>query len=159
MSGIRYTMEQLNPRFRQQVELQVRKATKRTIRLMSNSDEKEPEKPKEVKYKSSPAEEMMEKALQNAGIEGWIREFKFHPERKWRSDFAFLDPKIRLLVEIDGGVFNGGRHTRGVGFMQDCEKINAAVLLGYKVMRFTTEHVANQYAVVTIKQFLKMERD
>ncbi len=61
-------------------------------------------------------------------------EFRFHPTRKWRADFAI--PSIRLLIEIDGGIWSGGRHTRGGGFIGDMEKLNAAACLGYRVLRF-----------------------
>jgi very-short-patch-repair endonuclease len=62
------------------------------------------------------------------------QEYKFHPKRKWRFDFA--DPANKIAVEIDGGVFAGGRHTRGMGFKRDCEKINAATVLGWRVLRY-----------------------
>src|SRR6188768_3013853 len=58
-----------------------------------------------------------------------IREFEFHPIRKWRADYAF--PAQRVLVEIDGGVWTQGRHTRGAGFIEDQRKTNAAQLLGF----------------------------
>jgi len=80
------------------------------------------------------------------------REFRFHPTRKWRSDFAF--PDKMLLVEFEGGVYTQGRHTRGAGFEGDCEKYNAAALLGYVVMRFTAKHVKGGTAIVTIEQFM-----
>lgn len=63
-----------------------------------------------------------------------VSEFRFHPSRKWRADFAI--PSAKLLVEVDGGVWSGGRHTRGAGFVGDCEKLNAAACLGYRVLRF-----------------------
>lgn len=61
-------------------------------------------------------------------------EFRFHPVRKWRADFAI--PGKKLLIEIDGGVWSGGRHTRGGGFIGDMEKLNAAACLGYLVLRY-----------------------
>lgn len=64
------------------------------------------------------------------------REFRFHPVRRWRFDFAW--PAYRLAVEIDGGIFVNGRHGRGLQFSADCEKLNAAVLLGWRVLRYTT---------------------
>ena len=82
-----------------------------------------------------------------------VREFLFHPTRKWRSDFAF--PDKMLLVEFEGGVFSKGRHTRGAGFVADCEKYNSAALLGYVVMRFTDKHVRQGTAVTMIEEFLK----
>lgn len=63
------------------------------------------------------------------------REFRFHPRRKWRFDFAW--PQILVAVEIEGGVWSGGRHSGGAGMAADCDKYNAAVALGWKVLRFT----------------------
>lgn len=63
-----------------------------------------------------------------------VSEFKFHPDRRWRADFAI--PSAKLLVEVDGGIWSGGRHTRGGGFIGDMEKLNAAACLGYRVLRF-----------------------
>ena len=67
------------------------------------------------------------------------REYRFHPERKWRADYAHLGSKT--LFEIDGAVFSGGRHTRGVGFTKDCEKHLAAWLLGWSVVRLVGSQV------------------
>ncbi len=61
-------------------------------------------------------------------------EFMFHPTRKWRADFCL--PTYRILVEIEGGIFSGGRHTRGAGFAGDMEKYNEACKMGYCVMRY-----------------------
>ena len=82
-----------------------------------------------------------------------VREFRFHPVRRWRADFAF--PDKMLLVEFEGGIFKGGRHTRGAGFVEDCEKYNAAALLGYHVLRFTDKAVRQGTAIVTIEKFME----
>jgi hypothetical protein len=68
-------------------------------------------------------------------------EYRFHPVRRWRFDAAF--PERSAAGELDGGTFTGGRHTRGVGFGKDCEKINEAQLLGWRVFRFTTPQMEN----------------
>jgi very-short-patch-repair endonuclease len=60
-------------------------------------------------------------------------EFKFHPTRKWRADFAHLDS--RTLIEIEGGIFTNGRHTRGAGYAADLEKYLEATLAGWRVVR------------------------
>ena len=64
------------------------------------------------------------------------REYRFHPVRMWRFDFAYPDKKV--AIECEGGVWTQGRHTRGAHYGQDCDKYNAAVLLGWKVLRYTT---------------------
>jgi very-short-patch-repair endonuclease len=68
-----------------------------------------------------------------------VAEFRFHDARKWRADFAI--PSKRLLIEIDGGIFSGGRHTRGAGFLADMEKMNAATMLGYRVLRYSPQQL------------------
>jgi very-short-patch-repair endonuclease len=61
-----------------------------------------------------------------------VRQHKFHPERKWRFDFAW--PDLKVAVEIHGGGFVRGGHNRGRGMMNDCEKIRAAHAMGWIVM-------------------------
>lgn len=84
-------------------------------------------------------------ACRQLGLPEPEREHKFHPTRKWRFDAAWINH--RVAVEIDGGVFCGGRHTRGVGFEKDCEKLNTAALLGWVVLRFGPTAVRSGDAV------------
>ena len=62
-------------------------------------------------------------------------EHRFDSARRWRLDFAFIAQKVAL--EVEGGIFTGGRHTRGKGFLGDMEKYNAATLQGWRVLRVT----------------------
>lgn len=82
------------------------------------------------------------------------REFKFHPTRKWSADFHLIGRKI--LVEIEGGLFSGGRHTRGKGYINDMEKYNSATMMGYQVIRFSTKQVTSGKV---IQEILKMVGD
>lgn len=68
-----------------------------------------------------------------------VREYVFAKPRRFRMDFAW--PELKVAVEIDGGVWSGGRHTRGAGFLRDCEKLNLAALGGWAVLRFSGELV------------------
>jgi very-short-patch-repair endonuclease len=63
-------------------------------------------------------------------------EYRFHPKRKWRFDFAA--PGQKVAIELEGGSWTGGRHVTGIGFQKDCEKYNAAAMLGWRVFRFTS---------------------
>ena len=67
------------------------------------------------------------------GLPPYRAEFRFHPSRQWRFDFAW--PEHRLALEIDGGSGGFGRHSRPSGMRGDNEKINAATLLGWRVLR------------------------
>jgi very-short-patch-repair endonuclease len=73
------------------------------------------------------------------------REHRFSPTRRWRFDFAF--PESKLAVEVEGGVWTAGRHTRGTGFSKDCEKYAEAAVLGWRVIRVTTEMVNDGSAI------------
>ena len=65
------------------------------------------------------------------------RELRFHAKRKWRFDFAW--PGYRVAVEMDGGIFTGGRHSRGgPQYADGAEKRNAATMLGWRVLTYTT---------------------
>lgn len=62
------------------------------------------------------------------------REHRFHPTRKWRFDVAW--PERRVAVELEGGVWTRGRHTRGAGYRRDMEKYNTAAAMGWTILRF-----------------------
>ncbi|WP_139121780.1 PDDEXK family nuclease [Piscirickettsia litoralis] len=78
-------------------------------------------------------------------LEGLLveQEYRFHPKRRWRFDFAM--PVYKLAVEVEGGAYSQGRHTRGKGFEADCEKYNAAAELGWRVLRYTPQQVEKIY--------------
>lgn len=64
-------------------------------------------------------------------------EYKFDPTRGFSADFAFVDHM--LLLEIDGGTWlkHGGRHNTD----KDREKLNRAAVLGWRVIRFSTQQL------------------
>ncbi|MDH4127357.1 MAG: endonuclease domain-containing protein [Spirochaetota bacterium] len=81
----------------------------------------------------------------NYGLELLIKNYNFVPEykfcssRRWRFDYAILEHKI--AIEIEGGIFTQGRHTRGKGFSGDMEKYNEAVKSGWSVLRYTPQQI------------------
>ncbi len=81
-----------------------------------------------------------------------IREATIVPDRRFRFDFAWLDK--RLVVEVDGGTWSGGRHVTGAGYARDCEKHNLAVAAGWRVLRFTGEMVRDGRALRAIEEVL-----
>ena len=114
----------------------------------------------------SSAEILLAVQLEQAGIP-FEREYRFDPSRKWRADFylnghSLLGLKYSefgpLLVEIDGGAFIAGRHSRGTGLAQDAEKQSAAAILGYRVIRCTPAQVEDGRALSWIRQALGMEQ-
>ena len=66
-----------------------------------------------------------------------VKEFQFHPARRWRFDYAF--PFLMIAVEVDGGVWTGGRHINPAGYINDMEKLNTAASMGWLVLRITTD--------------------
>jgi len=79
------------------------------------------------------------RVLEACGLPKPEWEYPFHPDRNWRADLAW--PDYRLLLEIHGGAWTGGRHTRGKGFRGDLEKQNAAICLGWRVLCYLPEQV------------------
>jgi len=73
-----------------------------------------------------------------------VREIGFIETRRWRFDFAH--PATMTAIEIEGGTWSGGRHTRGSGFVADAEKYNAAAELGWTVFRLPSPLVGVAWA-------------
>lgn len=86
-----------------------------------------------------------------AGLEG-EREYRFAPPRRWRFDFAW--PSVMVALEVEGGTRNGGRHVRGAGYENDCEKYNEAVIMGWRVLRVTSSQVTSGQALRWVQQVM-----
>ena len=84
------------------------------------------------------------------------REHRFHEERLWRFDFAW--PAQMVAAEVEGGTWSGGRHVRGQGFENDCEKYNAAAEMDWKVFRFTAAMIQDGTALATLERVLEGEK-
>ena len=105
---------------------------------------------------NSPGEATLALQLQEAGIE-FVQQYKFHPVRKWPFDFAILSHK--LAIEVDGGTWSRGRHTRGKGYEEDRIRDAEAMCLGWRVLRVTTAMVENGKAMEYIRCALKLPID
>ena len=85
------------------------------------------------KEKKRRARQAFLRALHAVGLPMPRTEYRFHPVRRWRNDYAW--PAHCVALEIEGGVWKQGRHTRGSGFVKDMEKYNALANMGYRLIR------------------------
>lgn len=81
-----------------------------------------------------------------------VKEFQFHPTRRWRFDYAI--PSHRIALEVEGGVFSKGRHTRGAGFIGDIEKYNEATRLGWRVVRTVPWELNTRKTVQLLRELI-----
>lgn len=105
--------------------------------------------------KRSNGELLLAEQLRQARIP-FEEEYAFHPIRKWRADFR-VPPNI--VVEVEGGIGQAGRsrHSSYDGFKKDCEKYAEAAILGYRVIRSTTEQVEDGSCLSWIRRALALE--
>ncbi len=79
-----------------------------------------------------------------------VREYRFHPTRMWRFDYAI--PGHKIAVEVEGGVWTAGRHVRPKGFLGDIEKYNAAAAMGWRVLRVTPDTLLSGATIDLIRR-------
>ena len=77
-----------------------------------------------------------------------VRQHQFHPKRRWRWDFSWEFPDIKLAVEIQGGTWmKKSGHVTGSGIDKDYEKWREAIKLGWLVLPFSTSDMRHPAAV------------
>ena len=106
----------------------------------------------------SAAETLLAAQLSQAGIY-YDREVMFARalKRRWRADF--LVQPGDLLIEVEGGLYVAGRHTQGRGYEGDLEKYNAAVELGYTVLRYSPRQINDGSALEQIRRILSKKEE
>jgi very-short-patch-repair endonuclease len=86
------------------------------------------------------AKDKIEFTLRSLGI-NYVKEFVFTPDRKFRFDYAI--PEMKIAIEYEGLFSEKSGHTTIEGYNKDCIKYNMAVLLGWKVLRYTAVNVGD----------------
>lgn len=93
----------------------------------------------------SPGEAALALHLRVEGIP-FEREVRLVPDRRWRWDFVVQD----LAIEVQGGIWTRGGHSRGAGQERDFEKSNAAVKAGYRPLHYSTGMIESGMAIADI---------
>jgi hypothetical protein len=126
----------LPERYRLQIARQLAQAKRPT------TISREPDPAPEPKLKREfDRAEVFVRALEVRQIPRPEREWKFDAKRRWRFDYAW--PQQMVALEVEGGVWTGGRHTRGAGFVKDMEKYNRAAVLGWRLLRVTPDKLVS----------------
>lgn len=102
----------------------------------------------------SDLEETLAFHIKVAGMPEPTREYAFWPGRKFRFDFCW--PALMLAVECEGGTRQGGRHNRHEGFEADCVKYAEALILGWRVLRVTSDMVKDGRAITLIERLMQV---
>lgn len=139
----RPTLSDFSPRVQAMITAQLHAV--RHPRTVAIEEVAEPEPPRN---KRAPEQDATPR-LVAAGLPAPVREHRFHPVRRWRFDYAW--PDLRVALEVEGGVWTGGRHTRGAGFLGDMDKYNAAAGLGWLVLRCTPRTVCAAATVDAVR--------
>lgn len=88
-----------------------------------------------------------------SGLPVPVAEHRFHATRRWRIDWAW--PPQRIALEVEGGVWTSGRHTRGKGAVGDMEKYNTLAVMGWRLLRVTPQDVASGRALTWAREALR----
>ena len=97
------------------------------------------------------AEETLAAQLGQAAI-AFERQYAYAHGRKLRADFAL--PELRLLVEVNGGIFNQKAHGSVTGVLKDMDRGNEAAIAGFFMLRVTPDEVADGDALALVRRFL-----
>lgn len=96
---------------------------------------------------------MFEKIIKKELKLNCVKEYRFHPIRRWRADYAIL--KHKILIEVEGGVWVYGRHNQASGFIKDMEKYNTATSMGWSILRVTPKELMTDNTLELIKETIK----
>jgi hypothetical protein len=81
----------------------------------------------------------------------WVgagKEYKFADGRRFRFDYYHPSG---IAIELEGGVWSKGRHTRPSGFLNDMEKYNLAASMGILVFRVPSHDISTKWLSPIIK--------
>jgi hypothetical protein len=83
-----------------------------------------------------------------------LLEHKFALPRKWRFDFAW--PAHKVALEVQGGIWNGGRHSRGASLLKEWEKLNQAAIQGWRILYCQPKDLCTTAMIETLEAALNV---
>lgn len=86
-----------------------------------------------------------------------VTEHRFDKVRRWRFDYAW--PAYLVALEVEGGAWIQGRHTRGAGFVADLEKYSEAAAQGWRIMRVTPQQLVSTKTIQLVRRALDFENN
>lgn len=107
-----------------------------------------------VRKEALSLEDELLRQITAAGLPAPIREYPFCPGRRYRADFSYPEHG-KVLIEVEGGIWTNGRHSRGAGLTADAEKYNAASCLGWRLIRVTGEMIRDGRALAWVERALE----
>ena len=105
-----------------------------------------------AKEKYLEAEETLFQELEEHSI-GYERKFQFEPTKHWRFDFHIV--KLRLLIEIAGGPWSGGRGGKLAMKAWSFDRYDVAEEMGYTFVRLEPHQIESGYAINWIQSQLE----
>lgn len=102
------------------------------------------------KSKESYNKRVVKVYFEEQGLPTPVFEYRFHDKRKWRIDVAW--PDHRLGLEVQGGIFVQGRHSRGASLLKEWEKLNTGSAMGWRWFFCQPKDVCTQEVVNYIKE-------
>ena len=105
-----------------------------------------------AKEKYLEAEETLFQELEEHSI-GYERKFQFEPTKHWRFDFHIV--KLRLLIEIAGGPWSGGRGGKLAMKAWNFDRYDIAEEMGYIFVRLEPHQIESGYAINWIQNQLE----
>ena len=109
-----------------------------------------------AKEKYLEAEETLFQELEEHSI-GYERKFQFEPTKHWRFDFHIV--KLRLLIEIAGGPWSGGRGGKLAMKAWSLDRYDVAEEMGYTFVRLEPHQIESGYAINWIQNQLERLED
>ena len=102
------------------------------------------------------AEETLFQELEEHAI-GYERKFQPIHTKHWRFDFHIV--KLRLLIEIAGGPWSGGRGGKLAMKAWSLDRYDVAEEMGYTFERFEPDQIESGYAINWIQNQLERLED
>lgn len=113
-----------------------------------------PQMPQDAPKEPPKAVAIFDEFLERGGYGRVEREYRFHPTRHWRFDWALPDRMVAF--EYDGLMRHGENqgHTSIGAVLRDVEKINEAQALGWDVYRVNAKTIHDGDAFVLVRRVL-----